>query len=99
MLDRHKIRFHSDYLKARAIYYDNIMVFPELKYGQNQNTNEVSEAKKVTDATHSERSFGETEIKDVSSRRDAKTEASSCMADQGNASVAIQKINKEQKCE
>ena len=32
-LDRHKMRFHADYLKARAIYYDNIMVFPELKYG------------------------------------------------------------------
>ena len=30
MLDRHKLRFHADYLKARAIYYDNIMVFPDL---------------------------------------------------------------------
>ena len=30
ILDRHKLRFHSDYLKARAIYYDNIMVFPDL---------------------------------------------------------------------
>ena len=30
ILDRHKLRFHADYLKARAIYYDNIMVFPDL---------------------------------------------------------------------
>ena len=75
------------------------MVFPELKYGQNQNTNEVSETKKVTDSTHSERSFGETEIKDVSSNSDPKTEVSSGKADQGNAIIAIQKINKEQKCE
>ena len=30
MLDRHKLRFHADYLKARAIYYDNIMVFPDV---------------------------------------------------------------------
>lgn len=31
-LDRHKMRFHADYLNARAIFYDNIVVFPELKY-------------------------------------------------------------------
>ncbi len=30
MLDRHKLKFHADYLRARAIYYDNIMVFPDL---------------------------------------------------------------------
>ena len=37
ILDRHKLRFHADYLKARAIYYDNIMVFPDLhKVHQNQ---------------------------------------------------------------
>ena len=30
-LDRHKLRFHADYLKAHAIYYDNIMVFPDVK--------------------------------------------------------------------
>ena len=24
------MKFHADYLKARAVYYDNIMVFPDL---------------------------------------------------------------------
>ena len=38
-LDRHKLRFHADYLKARAIYYDNIMVFPpEIKTPAEENT-------------------------------------------------------------
>lgn len=39
VLDRHKLRFHADYLKARAIYYDNVMVFPDLhKIQQNHNS-------------------------------------------------------------
>lgn len=30
------MRFHADYLNARSIFYDNIVVFPELKYSQGQ---------------------------------------------------------------
>ena len=43
MLDRHKLRFHADYLKARAIYYDNIMVFPDLKAQNSISGSGVSE--------------------------------------------------------
>ena len=35
-LDRHKLRFNADYLKARAIYYDNIMVFPKTSSQEDQ---------------------------------------------------------------
>jgi len=48
-LDRHKLKFHADYLKARAVYYDNIMVFPDLEQniGKASSTEATEENKDV----------------------------------------------------
>ena len=51
ILDRHKLRFHADYLKARAIYYDNIMVFPDLNKIQ---SNQIAETPDQTTVASSE---------------------------------------------
>ena len=50
-LDRHKLRFHADYLKARAIYYDNIMVFPPEAKTTEENEREAEAAEESKNAS------------------------------------------------
>lgn len=52
MLDRHKLRFHADYLKARAIYYDNIMVFPDLNKNSSTESGESNTGEDKTKSSN-----------------------------------------------
>ena len=49
MLDRQKLKFHQDYNRAKAIYHDDLILYPEIA----QKAQKEHDQKKKTEATQS----------------------------------------------